>query len=435
MVSQGDNIEVYSSIEIEDSSNSRLVTSVRGMIDAMPPISPNCCIYRAPLGVRQLNEKAYTPQTVSIGPLHHGIENLKPMEKQKLRYLSAFLDRTKLSLEDCIRFIRGLEQRVRDCYVESVDLSSDEFVRMIFVDSSFVIEVIWRFKFLMQQNETDYLSTPVSLVDCVRRDMILLENQIPLFVVSGLFNLAFPHHPKTGELSFVGLSILYFGSISLLNHVPQIISESEVKHFVDLLRLCHLPSTLRSLPPNGVKFMTIPTARDLQEVGLSIRKGWSKNILDIQYAKGVLKIPQFAIQDDLEITLRNFIAFEMCHCVNDSYIIDYVNFMGTLMDTAQDVDILVQNEILENLLMDRASVATLFRDLKSQVLWFPDNYYFHGLCQEVNAYCKVPWNKWKAILKRDYFSTPWRIVAIVAAVILLVLTLIQTVCSIISISH
>ncbi|XP_058203961.1 UPF0481 protein At3g47200-like [Rhododendron vialii] len=436
MASQGDNCEGYSSIEIEEDSNSRLVTYVRGMIDAVPPISPDCCIYRAPLGVRQLNENAYTPQKVSIGPLHHGKENLLPMEEQKLRYLSTFLDRTELSLEDCISFVRGLEQRVRNCYVESVNLSSDEFVKMILVDSSFVIEVIWRYNFLMRQNKTDYLSQPISLVDVVRRDMILLENQIPLFVIEGLFNLAVLPHPKTGELSFVQLSINYhFSSASRHNHIPQTSSNSEAKHFVDLLRLCYLPSTLRSLPPNRIKLVTIPTARVLQEVGLSIRKGSSIQVLDIQYAEGVLTIPQFGIHDDSEFELRNLIAFEICHCLSDSYIIDYVVFMDSLMDTAQDVDILAQDEIFESLLFDHASVATLFHNLTLGVVWFSGNYYYQGLCQEVNAYCKVPWNKWKAIMKHDYFSTPWRIVSIVAAVVLLVLTLIQTVCSVISILH
>ncbi|KAF7151412.1 hypothetical protein RHSIM_Rhsim02G0195400 [Rhododendron simsii] len=250
------------------------------------------------------------------------------MEEQKLRYLSTFLDRIELSLEDCISFVRGLEQRVRNCYVESVYLSSDEFVKMILVDSSFIIEVIWRTNFEMQEDMTDYLNKEISLVDVVRRDMILLENQIPLFVMEGLFNLAFPHHPKTGELPFVQLSINYFRCVLLFNRIPQTISESEVKHFVDLLRLCHLPSTLRILPRNWVKFVTIPTARDLQEVGLSIRKGSSSNILDIQHAVGVLTIPQFGVNDDSEFELRNLIAFEICHCLSDSYIIDYVVFYG-----------------------------------------------------------------------------------------------------------
>ncbi|KAE9445030.1 hypothetical protein C3L33_23073, partial [Rhododendron williamsianum] len=105
---------------------------------------------------------------------------------------------------------------------------------------------------------------------------------------------------------------------------------------------------------------------------MSIRKGSSNNILDIQYAKGVLKIPQFDIHDSAEIVLRNLIAFEICHC-EDSYIIDYVIFMDTLLDTAQDVDILVQNEIFENTLLDRASVATLFHRVTSQVLWSSNN--------------------------------------------------------------
>ncbi|KAH7841288.1 hypothetical protein Vadar_027945 [Vaccinium darrowii] len=429
---QGGEGEECTSIEI-DESNSPLVTSITEMIAVLPPISPDICIYRAPQGVRKVNEKAYTPQKVSIGPLHHGKENLLPMEEQKLRYLSAFLDRTKLSLEVCTSFIRGLEKRVRNCYVEGVNFCSDELVKMILVDSSFIIEVIWRYKFLTRENKTDYLSKPITVVDVVREDMILLENQIPYFVLEGLFNLAFPSN--SGDSSFVSLSVYYFASISLLNvsDIPNHISNSQVKHFVDLLRLCHLPSTLRPQPPSEVSFVTIPTARDLREAGLSFRKGSSNNILDIEYAKGVLKIPRFDIQDSSEIVFRNLIAFEMCHYHSDSYIIDYVVFMDTLTDTVQDVDILVDNGIFENSLMDRASVTTFFHNLTSEVLLSSHHFYYNRACQHVNAYCKVPWHKWKAIMKHDYFSTPWRIISIVAAIVLLVLTFIQTICSLIPI--
>ncbi|KAH7841553.1 hypothetical protein Vadar_031395 [Vaccinium darrowii] len=356
------------------------------------------------------------------------------MEEQKLRSLRAFLHRTKLSLEGCISFIRGLEDRVRNCYVERVNLTSDDFVKMILVDSSFIIEVIWRYNYsLTEENETHFLNRQIMLLDVIREDMILLENQIPYFVLEGLFNLAFPS--SSGVSSFVSLSVYYFASISLLNvtNIPNHISNSQVKHFVDLLRLCHLPSVRRPQPPKTVSFMAIPTARDLREAGLSFRKGSSNNILDIEYAKGVIKIPRFDIQDSSEIVFRNLIAFEMCHYHNDSYIIDYVVFMDTLTDTVQDVDILVDNGIFENSLMDRASVTTFFHSLTSEVLWSSHHFYYNRACQHVNAYCKVPWHKWKAIMKHDYFSTPWRIISIVAAIVLLVLTFIQTICSLIPI--
>ncbi|KAM7490198.1 hypothetical protein LguiA_033119 [Lonicera macranthoides] len=49
---------------------------------------------------------------------------------------------------------------------------------------------------------------------------------------------------------------------------------------------------------------------------------------------------------------------------------------------------------------------------------------------ELNAYCKDPRHKWKATLKHDYFNSPWRTASTSAAIVLLALTFIQTVCSI-----
>ncbi|KAM7493079.1 hypothetical protein LguiB_027688 [Lonicera macranthoides] len=49
---------------------------------------------------------------------------------------------------------------------------------------------------------------------------------------------------------------------------------------------------------------------------------------------------------------------------------------------------------------------------------------------KLNAYCKDPRHKWKATLKHDYFNSPWRTASTSAAIVLLALTFIQTVCSI-----
>ncbi|KAL6202972.1 hypothetical protein ACLB2K_026676 [Fragaria x ananassa] len=47
--------------------------------------TPYKSIYRVPEKLRRLNENAYTPRVVSIGPFHHGKESLKPMEEHKKR--------------------------------------------------------------------------------------------------------------------------------------------------------------------------------------------------------------------------------------------------------------------------------------------------------------------------------------------------------------
>ncbi|KAK9220967.1 hypothetical protein WN944_009391 [Citrus x changshan-huyou] len=61
------------------------------------PSSEECCIYRVPQSRRCLYPRDYTPQIVSIGPLHHGNEELKDMENNKIVYLRYFFERTKPS--------------------------------------------------------------------------------------------------------------------------------------------------------------------------------------------------------------------------------------------------------------------------------------------------------------------------------------------------
>ena len=52
-----------------------------------------CCIYRVTINLRKVNEEAYTPPLISIGPFHYGRRDLNPMQEQKQRYSQYFLER------------------------------------------------------------------------------------------------------------------------------------------------------------------------------------------------------------------------------------------------------------------------------------------------------------------------------------------------------
>ena len=128
---------------------------------------------------------------------------------------------------------------------------------------------------------------------------------------------------------------------------------------------------------------------------------------------------------------RNLIAFEQCHTRVD-YISDYFIVLDRLIDTPNDVELLVQCGIIENWLPNSQMVVTLINNLVFGTVTSTANFYFANLIGELNAYCSVPWHKWKATLNEDYFSTPWAVISVSAATVLLILTLIQTVCSVIS---
>jgi hypothetical protein len=58
-------------------------------------------------------------------------------------------------------------------------------------------------------------------------------------------------------------------------------------------------------------------------------------------------------------------------------------------------------------------------------------YYYLKLCQELNRYCQRRFPRWRALLMSNYFGTPWAIVSLFAAATLLILTIVQTLFSII----
>uniref|UniRef100_A0A6M2EIS4 Uncharacterized protein n=1 Tax=Populus davidiana TaxID=266767 RepID=A0A6M2EIS4_9ROSI len=116
-----------------------LANSLREQLKINKAFSRECCIYRVPERLRKLHRKAYTPRVVSIGPIHHGKENLKAMEDHKIMYLQQFLEQNKVSVEDLMNIIKENETKLRDCYAETIDLSRKDFATMILLDAVFII--------------------------------------------------------------------------------------------------------------------------------------------------------------------------------------------------------------------------------------------------------------------------------------------------------
>ncbi|KAF7831400.1 UPF0481 protein [Senna tora] len=297
----------------------------------MPPLlSESCCIYKVPHRIRQGNEEAYTPKLVSIGPLHCYNPRLQNMERHKQLLFKKFVDRSKSNtrLEDLINYVKSAIPKVRACYLENIELRERELVQLILVDASFIIVL-----FLMR-HENDKLfkagsimSIPLFLFTIVY-DLLLLENQLPFFVLEGLFKLAFPPHIcKDLKLpSFLELTFKFFSEYNEMQNIepnPRI----RIKHFTDLLRIFYLPTdepkTSTSIfKQYGSKDLSY-SASELHEAGVKLKelKG-SKGILELKFSGRDLEIPQISVDDATETLFRNMIALEQCHYYSESYITD-----------------------------------------------------------------------------------------------------------------
>jgi len=393
------------------------------------------CIYRVPPNIRESNPKAYTPQILSIGPYHHKTcslskkdNNFEAMEELKLKYLKGFLDRTGLPMREFVVKIKEMEESniIRSCYADTIKCNSDDFLKMILLDACFIIELFLRWNNNSEWKGKDPLMLNPWMLTYVDLDLLLLENQLPFCVLEKLHNL-------TGmDEKFLDITFSYFGNRLFGNVCP---GESP-KHFNDLLRTSIISSSKLGLgKPEECKQIIkhVYSASQLMEAGLEFKLSPNKSLLDLTYSKyGVLSMPSLDIHDNSEVLFRNIMQYEHCHFSATSIVTQYLAILDFLINTEKDVNILVDKKIIVNWTGDANKVATMINDLSSQLhMPFFNSHYF-SLCNNLNDFYENPCNKYKAIFIHDYFNTPWKIASTTAAIMLLFLTFIQTVCSIVS---
>lgn len=332
------------------------------------------------------------------------------------------------------------------------------------MDSGFILELFCRYYRRNWPEDDVCLSTPW-LQGSIRIDLLLLENQLPFFVLDRLFNLSFTSD-EVNRISFLDLTFDYFG---YYNRSELKFNNISISHFTDLIRIFHLPEKKSPREQNKV-MKHIPSATELSEAGAKIKvkkvksesaiesseaakikvksesatelseaiakikvKSESKCLLDLTFSRGVLQIPQLIVDDWTEILFRNMLALEMCHYPSQSWIADYVTVMDFLVNTSKDVEILVQEGVLHNLLGDNDSAANLFNGLMKNVVRSNTSSTYIQLEKDLNVFHKRTWNKLMFALRHDYFKTPWQTVVSFAGFFLLVLSLVQTVCSVLQV--
>ncbi|KAI9115335.1 hypothetical protein K1719_013654 [Acacia pycnantha] len=357
-------------------------------------LSSECCIYRVPSTLRHLKEEAYTPQVVSIGPFHHGNKRLENMERHKQILFKRFTLRAQSSLDELVHVVKHLEPKVRASYSETINLTQQQLVKLILMDAGFIIEL---FSMTIHEMHKDAKLSQVSLMNSILDDLLLIENQLPFFVIEELFNKAFPqYHDDRSGPSFLKHAYGYFGYFNTQELEPN--PAEKIEHFTDLLRLFYLHK------------------KRPQRDYYSTREGSDILLFNVSALK--------------EAGIKLKPSKKQCHYPDDAYITDYALVMDWLMDTSKDVDLLVRKKIVRHSLGDSHNVASFFNGLSQQVIQSKFNSEYSDICRGLNGYCEDPRHKMKATLRRDYCNTPWRTVASIAGITLLVLTIVQTIFSI-----
>ncbi|CAH1435969.1 unnamed protein product [Lactuca virosa] len=404
---------------------------------------PRSSIFMVPKLYRDISPISFTPRLVSIGPLHGKDTNLQKFEVQKSTYLHNLLalcdPKQKQTLEDCVRKVSMKIKEIKACYEESATYYGDEeLARIMVIDGCFILY----FTYVISGKAGRFLGNR-STIPLIVNDMLLIENQIPFFVLKDIFEATFPQFERNPSLTDY-LKILLKGyNLFRDNKVTDNINLSAPHdHILGLLHNClvpmHLPGSQSFLQKGGPAFeQERHSAMELDRAGVNFRANKDVNWpmamkLELPrfscfpsfWCKPTLLMPKLYVHDSTELVLRNLILYEQSSLVPE-YVTSYMWAMDMLVDTPEDVAKLVKSGVLVNHCGSNENAANIINNICQDVSL--DGFYYHQEWEDLDTYYKSCWPNAAAALKRKYFSSPWTIIALFAAIVLFVLTLVQTI--------
>jgi hypothetical protein len=412
-------------------------------LESNPGAMSSRCIYEVPLRFKDNNGSSYRPRIVSIGPKYYYDTDLKLYSDCKYQCLGFLLKRNRVKgLQDYLDRLRPCETKARECYPEEMiqdfrPPGDGDFLEMMVLDASFILELFYMF----QDPRLGPLKAdepPASLkwrLPYFYVDLILLQNQIPFFVLQELFDIS--KMPDDPSLSL--LALRFFNNVmSRPNEVIERYGNPKTPplHLLDLVRSSLIPYYQK--PPQkdeNKQIQSIPCMSQLRRSGIRVRPGKAESFLAVKFKRGVVEMPSITINDFMRYLLLNCVAFEQCHNSCPKHVTVYATFLDCLVNTSSDVQYLREHNVIDNHLADDDKVARFINSLGKDVTFDIRDFYLSKLFNDVdkhyrNNFC-VNW----ASLRRRYCNTRWWFISACAAILLLLLTFAQTFYTIIGYVH
>ncbi|XP_020201934.2 putative UPF0481 protein At3g02645 [Cajanus cajan] len=394
------------------------------------------CIYKVPSNMRMVEPKAYRPNNISIGPYHHGSPHVRNMEALKTNfYRRLFNSNNGAILDEAFKFLEEQESDIRRCYMEDIKLSSDEFLQMMLIDASFIIQL------LRDLSACEFKQVPCLnrwMLPIIRRELIMLENQLPMFVLNKLFELTRVDDATSSQpcMNLKALAVRFFYPLLHVDsdNFPAECDELRGLHFLDLLRSSIRPK-LEGEKPRGAQHHMVRSVTELMEAGVRIKADESRQLLDITFGNKLgliikqLTIPPLYINDHRGTAFRNIVAFEKCHKECNPDVTTYLFFFNGLINSSNDVSHLHYKGVLHHSLGNDNTVSELINNITKEIVRDKEESYLYNVVNDANSYFASIRARIRASLVHHYL-TSWVVgISTIGALLALYFTFIQTVFS------
>ncbi|XP_068636236.1 uncharacterized protein [Aristolochia californica] len=383
-------------------------------------------IFRVPQQIKG-NSKAYHPQMVSIGPYHYGKPHLKAMEEHKKRALRHLLHRTGKPVEEYMEELKKVAKELMDSYEQLDDewvKDEDGFLQLMLQDGSFFLEFRGRKKGKVgfdtyASNDPIFRQMP-HFTHTVNEDLMMLENQLPGLVLSTIVRVG-GGSDQSPKLKEAGNGEGHYLRRTRWRLIGNASTNWESKIFNQRPK--------------------VRTVTEYHKAGVQFRCTNSFDLADLSFdpTTGTLKLPNFFLGPGAESRYLNQVVFERLHVETRHTVSSYLWMFFEFIHSAEDVALLQANGII---LMQTSSEAVLdvIRKLSRDINFVPYKLHLPFKAMEELEKCYQyktnKWNKrfreWRLHLQQTYFRSPWSIISVIAAFILLDLTVTQTLYSALS---
>lgn len=360
----------------------------------------------------------------------------------------------ELDISQFLGWVRG--ERVayaRSCYEkDSFDMADDgDFAQMLLLDGCLVLFAIFLLSSSLPRpinrkpskmaddspNREQFVNMCADIlfnIKQLRLDLLMLDNQIPFFVVRHLHNQLQKSLFEGIDHSIEEMAISCFEDIHpKCNYkVDGKIPETSC-HLLDLFHWTRSPSgkykVKRSnfLPkdPNS----HLPSATDLRESATLFKKKSSGSPLDLSFdctwfrMRGVMRIPALYLHDDSELMFRNLIAFEQRHLKCGLSVTSYSICMAQLLQSETDAKLLRKNRILAHTNKSDQEIVDFFKKLSGDYkgTFMPSD--LRKLYNDVAEHHDSKLARICGGIMLQYFPNPWITISIACGVILFLATL------------
>ncbi|KAJ4706274.1 hypothetical protein OWV82_019947 [Melia azedarach] len=421
------------------------------------------------------NNRSYDPSVVSIGPFHHGNPKLELMEKHKFKMACEFAGKNQQRLEEAYTQVMALAKSARECYEDDEEgtvakFNDEEFTNMMFLDGCFVVQFIYCWTYNHDDhrpNDTTSLGMKSNIEAWVKRDLFLLENQLPFKILEKLMMLKFKNDEEETWKTKLGAFVQnILGPQRRSSKKPQAEQHSSSKQTQaerqgrqqpqgtqeDCQRFkvnmenepepAHLLAYTRTEligkkknkserkgRADGDDWSSYRSATELKMAGINFKPSESHQLLSVKFNGSIFRnelcLPSMTVDDSTESLLLNMVAYEACTDSTDNVVVtSYICFLDSLIDHAADVKLLGSKGILHNFLGSDEQVAILFNEMADNLV--PNQQIYADIRPKIEKHYNNKFMNWLAEFWHTHFTSPWTILAFLGAILALVLFLTTT---------